>query len=715
MKIDIHVHTKKIKSGDSLLRNIEIDRFLDVIKTTDVKIFAITNHNHFDLEQYDLFVSKTIGDCQIWPGIELDILENKNRGHLIVIVNPNNSKKFFQKIQSLLKGKSEEDFTINIKDLVKNFDSLDPIYIPHYYGKKPNISDEDIETLIAEVSNQKRILKEATNSVSAGIYISHGHNSIYGSDIQDWNKYSSISKTLPDLRLPVESYEQFCLLLERDISTINTILNKKSKEKIKLIPFDDSNDSIELDIFNDINILFGSKGTGKTKILEAISKYYNEKGYQTNLYKSGITLLSDFYDLKGDSYKLNFEELDIDTCSAEILFIKNATEKNITSILDYVYYFSNQETNKISKTIKVKDFARLDDTLSTREFNSIQEVLVWLEKTLKYINTSSIIRRISGEKTYEEFVAILTKIINKTKKEYENKYLDFKSIVMFNNLVTTFSKEITRKTGSPQKPVVTGFKNYASNRIKIEINITKILNNINTKIVPKIEEVGNLGGKGILCCQTNLFIQDGDFTNSDFSVLGDITKTSQKKFAKNLRYIFENIYSLSLFEKISSLKPLEDPADIKSIEDLFLFNKHFKLEDQKYVPSTGESAMILLYQELNNDKDIYLIDEPERSLGNDYISDVIVPMLKELARINKKVIIATHDANIAVRTLPYTSIYREHDINCYNTYVGNPFSNSLVCVNNKENSNLDWKFISMKTLEGGKEAFGERGKIYGNI
>jgi hypothetical protein len=28
---------------------------------------------------------------------------------------------------------------------------------------------------------------------------------------------------------------------------------------------------------------------------------------------------------------------------------------------------------------------------------------------------------------------------------------------------------------------------------------------------------------------------------------------------------------------------------------------------------------------------------------------------------------------------------------------------------------LNWKDISMKTLEGGKEAFGERGKIYGNV
>jgi ABC-type cobalamin/Fe3+-siderophores transport system ATPase subunit len=113
------------------------------------------------------------------------------------------------------------------------------------------------------------------------------------------------------------------------------------------------------------------------------------------------------------------------------------------------------------------------------------------------------------------------------------------------------------------------------------------------------------------------------------------------------------------------------------------------------------------------DKEIYLIDEPEKSLGNDYISEVIVPLIKERARSGKKVIIATHDANIAVRTLPYNSIYREHDINGYYTYSGNPFSNSLVC-NRNTKDNLDWKLISMKTLEGGKSAFGERGKIYGN-
>jgi ABC-type histidine transport system ATPase subunit len=123
--------------------------------------------------------------------------------------------------------------------------------------------------------------------------------------------------------------------------------------------------------------------------------------------------------------------------------------------------------------------------------------------------------------------------------------------------------------------------------------------------------------------------------------------------------------------------------------------------------------MLLLHKELSEDKEVYLLDEPEKSLGNDYISEVIVPILKEKAKMGKKIIIATHDANIAVRTLPYNSIYRTHEKNKYNTYIGNPFSNNLVNIHDSSRL-IKWKKISMKTLEGGQQAFGERGKIYGS-
>ncbi len=208
-------------------------------------------------------------------------------------------------------------------------------------------------------------------------------------------------------------------------------------------------------------------------------------------------------------------------------------------------------------------------------------------------------------------------------------------------------------------------------------------------------------------------IQNGFFTDSNFSPVKNIKKTPQKQFVIAIISISKHIHSSELFLKILELNEIEGIETINSLSDLLLKNKHFTLNGLPYSPSNGESSMILLHKELVEDKDIYLIDEPEKSLGNDYINDVIVPLLKEKALLGKKVIIATHDANIAVRTLPYNSIYRLHDQGQYFTLTGNPFSNSLKCIYNSR-PELNWKEISMKTLEGGKEAFGERGKIYGN-
>ena len=215
MKIDIHTHTKKCKQGDSVNRNISTEKFDEIIRLTDVKILAITNHNHFDLEQYEEVKTKVQDTCQIWPGIELDIMENGRRAHLIVIPNPKYVNEFNEKVKELLLDKTADNFTIPIEETVTAFDNFEPIYIAHYFGKTPNLLDEGVEKLVGLVKNEKRVLKEASNAISAGIFISHGHNSIYGSDVQNWDEYQEISKSLPDLRLPVESFEQFCLLLHQ--------------------------------------------------------------------------------------------------------------------------------------------------------------------------------------------------------------------------------------------------------------------------------------------------------------------------------------------------------------------------------------------------------------------------------------------------------------------------------------------------------------------
>lgn len=713
MRIDIHTHTKKCKKGDADTRNISPERFDEIIRLTDVKILAITNHNHFDLNQFEELKNSVEDVCQVWPGIELDVVEEGRRGHLIVIVSPEKASDFEEQVKVALNGVSADNFSISLEDTVKYFDGLDPIYIAHYYAKKPNLTDDDLEKLESFVSNRLRILKEATNSISAGIYISHGHNSIYGSDVQDWNSYQEIAKGLPELRLPVESFEQFCLLLDKDDVTINTILNKKTPEPIQLNVFGVA-ELIDLNLYNDINILFGSKGTGKTEILRSISKYYNDLGIKNEVYESSALKLEDVYDLKGTKFNVDVKSLGIDNCSEEFQRLRGASEKNITSISTYLRYFSEEETNRISKNLKVKSFTQLDDSSEKRSFDAIKKYYDDFGVFLETIESNTYLEGVIGEDLLKELIEVLSKIIQKLKFEAGNKFLDFRSLTFFNNLVQTFVSEISKKTGQPQKPITTGFKEYASNRIRIERDIKHILSNISTGIKAEEIYVGNLGEKGHLKCRTELKIQDGTFVNVKFQPVKKVTKNPQKIIANKLQSISKHLYKSTLFEKISEFKQEDNSDSINSIDDLLLFHRYFTIGGDYYMPSNGESSMVLLHNELMQDKEIYIIDEPERSLGNDYISEVIVPLLKDRARSGKKVIIATHDANIAVRTLPYNSIYREHDALGYYTYQGNPFSNNLSCTN-PDKEDIDWKEISMKTLEGGREAFGERGKIYGNL
>ena len=712
MKIDIHTHTRKIKSGDAETRNIETDKFIEIIKNTDVKILAITNHNHFDKTQYEEFRDGAITSCQIWPGIELDILENGKRAHLIVICNPKNYIQFTDAVSLILASKNADIFTTTIKETVDAFDNLDCVYIAHYFAKKPDLGDQELALLTGLVTNPKRILKEATNAISAGIYISHGHNSIYGSDIQNWDEYIALSEGLPELRLPVESFEQFCLLLEKDEATINTILDKKVKENIEISPFTAA-ELIRVDVYNDINILFGSKGTGKTEILEALSKYFNAKGYKTDVYRSNDSHLNDVFDIKGKTFNCQASDFGIDECIDEISFLKEVYEEDVTSLSKYSSHFAYEETNKISQKLKIKNIVHEDVTHSQRMLKEVTELLKKFEEIDTYINSNSELESYITKGLIQELSNVIEKIIAELKDGTENKFFENKSIVFLNGIVSIFVKEIAKKTGQPPKPSKTGFADYARNRIKIEIAAKKILACTKAQISPIEVYAGNLGIKGELKCKTNLILQSGAHTDSHYTPVKAVNKTPQKEFVKEVTSIAKHIHSTELFAKISDLNAIENIETINSVSELLLKYRHFTLNGTFYSPSNGESSMILLHRELIEDKDIYLIDEPEKSLGNDYINDVIVPLLKERALLGKKVIIATHDANIAVRTLPYNSIYRLHDQGLYYTLTGNPFTNLLRCIYNSR-PDLNWKEVSMKTLEGGKEAFGERGKIYGN-
>jgi ABC-type cobalamin/Fe3+-siderophores transport system ATPase subunit len=713
MKIDIHTHTKRCKSGDAPTRQISPEDFCETILSTEVRIIAITNHNVFDLDQFEKIEAGLGKDAQVWPGIELDVFDGGSRGHLLVIVSPRSAKTFSAAVLELTKNSSPDTFTATIEEVLKAFDALNPLYVAHYKQKKPNLTDEVLEILEKKTKNPGCVIKEVTNSISAGIYISHGHSSIYGSDIHDWVKYEELSSDLPDLRLPVDSFEHFCLLLKKDSTTINTVLDRKTSEDLVLLPFGDSA-NLKIKAFNDINVVFGPKGTGKSCILKAIAKHYAENGVDARVYESASDRIEDIFDIKGRDLTINLDTFGINYCSDEIEALRSAGEVAVTALSKYVGYFAAKNTNRNAKKILLKDIEPAEESSIKREFIEFTEAAKTTAVFLEFLTNNSSVEKELDDEEVTEVTRILSGLLERLRKREWNSFSDWKEICLVNSAIKVFRREVERKTGMPAKPTTTGFRDYAMNRVLIEVNVAEIVKSVDTAIPMQTNVVGSLGSnKGNLQFLTEFQFQNGDITDGALSSLTVVKKTPQKKFVNCLRMVLKHVYADDLFQYISELNEIEDVEGIKTVFELLLFKRYFALDGQPYSPSSGESAMVMLQKELGADKEVYLLDEPERSLGNEYINDVIVPLIKERARAGKKVFISTHDANIAVRTLPYSSVYRCHGPAGYSTYIGNPFTNNLVNLNDAGDQ-LDWKKVSMRTLEGGEEAFGERGRIYGN-
>lgn len=713
MKIDIHTHTKKCKSGDAPTREISPENFCETILSSEVRIVAITNHNVFDLNQYKAIAKRLGKDGQVWPGIELDIQEDSSRGHLLVIVSPELAKEFSEAVARLTKNFTPDNFIATIDKVIEAFDAFNPLYIAHYKQKKPNLSDDTLKKLETTTKNPGCVIKEVTNSISAGIYISHGHASIYGSDVHDWAKYEELSRELPDLRLPVDSFEHFCLLLKKDPATINTVLGKKTSEDLVLLPFDDGS-ILKIKAFNDINVVFGPKGTGKSCILKAIAKHYADNGVDASVYESAADRLDEIFDTRGKNLTINLNDYEINYCNNEIKELRAAGEVGITSIAKFVAHFAAKNTNQNAKKILLKNIDPEEESEARREFKDFNEAVGTMKVFLEFLAENLSVKKELNPEEQSQVTGILSELLNRLSKREWVTFSEWKEIYFMNSAIKTFRSEVERKTGSAAKPTTTGFCAYAMNRIKIEVNAAEIVKCVETEISMLKESVGSLGSnKGELEFRTEFKFQSGYVTDSSLSSLSGAKKGAKKQFINCVRKILEHVYADDLFQHISDLNEIEDVETIKTVLELLLFKRYFALDGLQYMPSSGEASMVMLQKELGTDKEVYILDEPERSLGNEYISDVIVPLIKERAKSGKKVFISTHDANIAVRTLPYSSIYRCHGRSGYCTYIGNPFSNNLVKLENEEDR-LDWKKISMKTLEGGEEAFGERGKIYGN-
>ncbi len=710
MKIDLHCHTLKCKNGDGEKRNVTAELFKEKIELADVQIVGVTNHNYFDKKQYNELKEIVQDFCEVWPGIELDVKEyGDNNGHVLVLCSPLKVDEFDKRIKNFLVNKTPDEFVCSVSTMCSTFNDLNVVYIPHFF-KDHQLCEKDMELLDNNAYSKTRILREPSDIKSIGVLNANGYRSIIGSDVKGWDNYED--NTFAELKYPIKGFENFLKLLDKDTAFIKDLINNDLYETITVYGNAKKQEyPFEIDIYNDVNVIFGDKGSGKTEILDSLEKYFNEEKGMNVVKYSGGDKTSWFSDLLKENVKSYTHEIfGIDDYNEEFKLINEYKDTLPIKVEEYSHYFSNISKNKKRKKLLIlkqdKVFTSNFDLYHTyyKDYEFICEFSSKLPAIVAYKNHSdkysTLINQISQLKKDAYIISL---------EEWKKQWADF----LTDNIIEKMNTYSSESDGTPKIPKETGFYKFAKNRINLFTSILAIQNELykNEKVIENTY-IGKIGEKGSGYLKSYIgFINLSNYKDIDSNqIIGK--KTNIKVFLKYIQQIKNNCFSEELISQISSMN--ENKTEPIDKIDYFIYaRKEFTLKDSKYKPSKGEMAILSLQYELLNktENDVFLIDEPEVNLGSTYIEETIVPLIKDLAKAKKKVIIATHDANIATRTYPVTSILKKSSNNVYDTYQGSMFTNELLNKTTKEK--LKWDHESEKYLEGGLEAFEERGTLYG--
>lgn len=723
MKIDLHCHTIKAKSGDEG-REIDPTSLVETLANNQVAIAAITNHNLFDFKRFNqCVVAASAKGIDLWPGVELDIRgESGSIGHVIVIADPAYAEKFSNVCNDLIQSVRPDDFVLNWSKLAGAFvgQGFDFIVMSHYRPfKGKSFKDKalpyaDNQLLKASFPTDTPFYFEPSNLKRAGIMYAEGVDCLIGSDVKDWTKYCECS--LPELKLEVRSFNQFLLLLRKTPEVLKSIMDKKASEQVNITLFDDDTE-LAFSIYNDVNIVFGAKGTGKTALLKKIEDHFRAKGW---------TNVSSYYASENnDKYKQmvtvkareeDFRKLRVGDAEDEFASLRDWNEPPVTPFASYInwekYSAEKRDTERFGFALAsapVKpDLDAMRDLI-----DNYKELLSNADKILgnKVLEAS-----LSAEELNELRINVL-KACSTSQDYVRANFIEAYALYLEGFTVKKMKGYITARTGSPTKPFETGFSAFALSYKKARSLLTGISDSFKTAPYEEDITLGRLTEKGDVVQHRKYLINP--FQATKVSYLRENVK------ATNLKSLVTDISDASdsaktpcekLASKIVQINEAADRMGVASLKDCLGVTSSVSCGgDRSYEPSNGEKAMIVLAHALfDDDASIYVLDEPEASMGNEFINEVIVDRINKLAKENKVVVVSTHNANIAVRTLPWQSIYREYNDGNYCTYVGNPFCDELKDIADVKTSKI-WTQVSMDTLEGGEDAFTDREIVYGKL
>lgn len=673
-KLDLHIHTKKTIS-DVANYNFSFERLAEYVKKMNIDGIAITNHNLFDLSQYLDIRTKLTGECEVLPGIEINV--GVNCGHLICITNPDDVEDFSEKcicVQDKIKCKED---TLSLQELKEIFiDFKKYLWIPHY-EKTPHVAKEIMTEL------KEYILCGEVGSVKKFIYCQKNATSlapVYFSDYRPMND---------EKEFPIR--QTFFSINEVSVQAIKKALI--NKEHVSLTEKDGSNQFYilpDLLVSTGLNVILGERSSGKTYTLDEISKYQASIKYikqfeliEPNPAQAAKEFAENIKEKRSsiaDDYLKEFSSVVSDVKEVSVQSDDKLIEEYLNSLIRYA-----KEQDRVDSFAKCKLFS--ETKFTKRSLNAIDNLIEIVKQLIEVREYRNLINKHISIDTLKKLYGELVERAIEEKRcsleeEYVNKILDRVKQSLKIHSATNEIEEINFYDIQMRRNKVTAF-----NELVLMLK--------NKQVIKEYEQ----GGFSVRVQKSN------------FESASDL-----KRFSAKANVHFSEIYDDYCKNPYQYLIGLKEMAGIAEIDYYKYFAKieYNILNRYGAQISGGERAEFKLLNAIDDAHkyDMLLIDEPESSFDNLFLKERVNSLIKSISK-NMPVILVTHNNTVGASIKPdyiiYTRRIIEKEQAIYKRYCGLPSSKVLCTTQGEEIKNFE---VMLNCLEAGEESYEERKRDY---
>lgn len=664
-KIDLHIHTVSTFSDRPF--TFSLDSFKRYVTDAKLDAVAVTNHDVFDGAQFRQIQEELT--ATVFPGIEVNV----GSGHLLIIARPSDLDDFASKTTLVSQRITKVGDSMSVEELIKIFGNLQSYLLIPHYDKGPPIAGETLEKLrpyisAGEVDSAKKFVR----------------------NIKDASKLTPVLFSDARMRVDMTTLPTRQTFVDCGTLTLEALKScLQDKAKVVLSERDGNRlwqvfDTGQM-LSTGLNVVLGTRSTGKTHTLNQISKT-----------------------IKSVKYIQQFSLVQQDEAGE----FRNSVERRRSAFVDQ--YLAGLK-RVLDDVIKVDLPAR--DRAAT----------AYLETLLRSADEADRQDAFSKAALFDEVefpienAATLHALIGSVRQLIEN--VEYRPIIERHVDVAALKRLALELIDVLRAKVLDGQKKQVVNELVKEIKLGLAFRTSAVQVqdadlyamamdirrVARFSEIIGFLKKDAVIFQETLQGFKIEARKQPYVGAGEVKAASGTKlaFAEAFRK-YDNAHNyLRELMKNEGL-PTAD------LYKLFVKVSYRVLNKDGHEVSGGERSEFRLLQEIADAQnyDLLLIDEPESSFDNLFLKSEVNQILKAISQ-SMPVVVVTHNntvgASVGADYLLYTTKEFEDGIPRYRIYSGYPTDKKLGSV---EGDVINSHETLLNSLEAGADTYEERRQGY---